>query len=857
MKNLAVTDTQENRFSLKVNGPVVFAEQKANSLLSRVDIVRIDANRRLDALRRAGAGQFLTPAPVARFMASMFQKERSSIRLLDPGAGIGSLSAAFVDTILHWKTPPSTLTIVAYEIDPILIEYLKETFDSCNSACVKAGTSFRGDIRQQDFIKAGAAILKPGLFAERRSETFDCIIVNPPYRKISSTSEERQLLRSIGIETSNLYAGFLAVALRLLDNDGELVAITPRSFCNGPYFKPFRKLLLGTVSIRRIHVFEKRNQAFPDDEVLQENIIFHAVRGNNSCANILISLNEGPDSEHTSFREINYDELVHPNDSNLFIRLVTDEVDQQIVRRMSQLTPKLQDLGISVSTGRVVDFRVKAFLMQTWEPGTAPLIYPGHLQDGFVVWPKADTKKANALAVTPQTEDQLVPPGIYVLVKRFSAKEEPRRVVAAIYDSSSVSPERVGFENHLNYYHSDGNSLPLGLARGLVAFLNSTLVDAFFRQFNGHTQVNATDLRSLRYPSRRALEQLGEAIGDTLPTQDELDHLIDREVFRMTADREFPNPIQVKTKMDEALEILKDLGLPRQQQNERSALTLLALLDIKPDTSWSKASAPLRGITQMMDYFTEHFGKTYAPNTRETVRRQTVHQFVQAGICFINPDHPLRPTNSPNTVYQIEPAILELVRTFGTTGWIGNLKVHLTSVETLRKRYARDRNLRRVPVRINDGPTITLSPGGQNVLVKKILEDLCPAFTPGSKVVYVGDTDNKFAYFDSEILADLGLVMAEHGKIPDVVVYMEDKQWLVLIEAVTSHGPVNPKRHDELKELFRTSRAGLVFVTAFLNRKSLVRFLQDIAWETEVWVAEAPDHLIHFNGERFLGPYVS
>ena len=319
--------------------------------------------------------------------------------------------------------------------------------------------------------------------------------------------------------------------------------------------------------------------------------------------------------------------------------------------------------------------------------------------------------------------------------------------------------------------------------------------------------------------------------------------------------RNSSDSIHANEKIKEALSVLKDLGLPEEQQNERSALSLLALLDMGPDTFWADASYPLRGITQMMDFFTEHYGKKYAPNTRETVRRFTIHQFVQAGLVVPNPDKPSRPTNSPKTVYQVEPGLLDLLRSYGTDNWMKKLKVYLTSAETLKKKYARERKMQRIPVQVAKRKRISLSPGGQNVLVKKIIDEFCPRFTPGARVIYVGDTDKKWAYFDEELLAELGVCVEEHGKMPDVVVYHENKKWLVLIEAVTSHGPVNPKRRLELEELFKNSSAGLVFVTTFLDRKSLMKYLNQISWETEVWVADTPTHLIHFNGERFLGPY--
>lgn len=304
-----------------------------------------------------------------------------------------------------------------------------------------------------------------------------------------------------------------------------------------------------------------------------------------------------------------------------------------------------------------------------------------------------------------------------------------------------------------------------------------------------------------------------------------------------------------------AQQILIFLDLPRAQRNERSALCLLALLNLTPGKSWADAESPLLGITPIMDWIRLHYDKNYAPNTRETIRRQTMHQFCEAGIALYNPDKPDRPVNSPKTVYQIEPATLALLRTFGTPQWQSNLTVYLESRETLVSRYAKERKQNRIPVTIAPDKKITLSPGEHSELIRSIIEDFAPRFAPGSTLVYAGDTGDKWGYFDSTLLTELGVDIDTHGKMPDVVLYYAAKNWLLLVESVTSHGPVDGKRHDELATLFARSTAGLVYVTAFPNRAVMARYLPEIAWETEVWIADAPSHLIHFDGKRFLGPY--
>ncbi len=307
--------------------------------------------------------------------------------------------------------------------------------------------------------------------------------------------------------------------------------------------------------------------------------------------------------------------------------------------------------------------------------------------------------------------------------------------------------------------------------------------------------------------------------------------------------------------INDALQIIKSLGLPRGQQNERSALSLLALIKLSPGKSWADAEAPLTGITPIMDWVREFYGKDYKPNSRETVRRQTIHQFVAAGLVLRNPDNPSRPVNSPRTVYQIEPVTLALLQTFRSSSWEKNLANYLTTRQTLTERYAKEREQAQVPVQLAPGQIISLSPGEHSELMKAVVEEFAPRFAPGSALVYVGDTREKWGYFDRVLLSELGVKVDHHGKMPDIVLYYREKTWLLLIESVTSHGPVNGKRHEELVSLFAGASTGMVYITAFPNRTVMARYLGEIAWETEVWVADAPSHLIHFDGERFLGPY--
>lgn len=297
------------------------------------------------------------------------------------------------------------------------------------------------------------------------------------------------------------------------------------------------------------------------------------------------------------------------------------------------------------------------------------------------------------------------------------------------------------------------------------------------------------------------------------------------------------------------------MGFGPKQSNEVAGYVLLAILDLGPYDPWQNAQDPMRGITPIIDFIANKYRIRYAPNTRETIRDEAVKYFVEAGLLVKNPDDPSRPTNSGKTVYRIEPTALSLFRTFKTDAWNATLKRYLTAKEGIKRDLQRARDLARIPVRLPSGKEITLSPGGQNPLIKAFIEDFCTRFVPDGVILYIGDAESKFQFFETEYFARLGVQIDSAAKMPDVVIHDRKRQWLVIGEAVTSAGVVDGKRRRELKELFVGFRSGLVFVTTFETREVMGRFLSQISWETEVWIANDPDHVVHFNGERFLGPY--
>ena len=484
------------------------------AISDRINEVRLQIARNTAATHKANLGQFMTPSSVARFMASLFPATTlRTCKLLDAGAGIGALASAFLDRCATRDFRFKAIEVSAYEIDPIPRHHLAETLGSYSERL-----RLRAQIIADDFIEHGAALCRDG-----QGAVFTHAILNPPYKKINSLSPHRLALRTVGIETVNLYSAFVALAVALAAPGGQVVAIIPRSFCNGPYYRPFRKFILERAAIRHLHLFDSRNKAFKDDAVLQENVIIRLERGG-TPGPVTVSTSADDSFGDLETHEHPVDRIVFPDDTETFIHVPTSPT-QNALELSAAVRCTLTDLGINISTGPVVDFRAREHLRQMPEEGTVPLLYPGHFNGASTEWPRHGLKKANAIARNSATEKSLYPNGNYCVVRRFSSKEERRRIVASVVDPMAFDgAEMLGFENHLNVFHQKKAGLPAALAHGLAAFLNTTEVDMNFRRFNGHTQVNATDLKQMVYPSRTALVRLGEwAMKQDVLTQEMLD----------------------------------------------------------------------------------------------------------------------------------------------------------------------------------------------------------------------------------------------------------------------------------------------------------------------------------------------
>ncbi|MDT4761850.1 Eco57I restriction-modification methylase domain-containing protein [Sphaerochaeta sp. PS] len=440
-------------------------------------------------------GQYFTPVKISRFMASMFPKSfQKSIRILDPGAGIGILACCLIERIKNEKWPILDLEIQAYDIDIDLTGPLRK-----NLKLATLGIASSIQISSNNFLESAC---QPILFDDIKKYTH--VIMNPPYAKINSKSNERLLLRNIGVETGNLYSGFLAAAIHVTEELGHIVAIIPRSFCNGVYFKPFRQYLLERCCIEQIHLFESRKDTFKEESVLQENIIIHLQKGAQQ-KEVLISYSSKSNLEKIEKQYFPFSKIVNPKDISQVINI---PIPGKQISKVDFYTT-LIELGLSISTGPIVDFRMRDLLQAEFRKGTYPLLYPTHFKDFKLNWPKTG-KKPNAILEDPSVKKHLFPSGYYVVVKRFSSKEEPRRIVASIITEESFPTEFFTIENHLNFFHFNKQGFEKELAYGLFVYLNTSYADELFRIFSGHTQVNATDLKNFNYPARNFLIGMGK-----------------------------------------------------------------------------------------------------------------------------------------------------------------------------------------------------------------------------------------------------------------------------------------------------------------------------------------------------------
>lgn len=813
-------------------------------------------------------GQFLTPPSVARYMAKQLGQIQDGDVILEPAIGSAVLVCAVIEQLIVEKRSLE-ISIIAYETDKELCDVSQDVLNILSKKAEENGIRLNWQVFQEDFVLARLPDEQPSLFTSKETQhrAFTHIISNPPYFKLNK--EDRRVKAVYGKLNghTNIYTIFMALSAKLLSPEGKACFIVPRSFCSGVYFSEFRRDLLKLVTPLSIHVFQSRNDVFKSDEVLQENVIFSFEKRSQSQeyhywaghVNISVSNDEKSLENGIISRQVPFKHFLSDHSGLLLFRLPTGILDEQILEAVDKWDGSLEKHGFQVSTGRVVPFRAKGLLKDQVEVSdrTVPLLWMQNVKAYHVDYPLPKLHKPQAISINDPS--LLMPNGNYVLSRRFSAKEDKRRLVSAPFIGEDFNFEQIGFENHLNVIFRKKGLLSISEAIGLSALLNSAIIDRYFRIVNGNTQVNAAELRIMPIPPLEVIRNIGEKVQKAqMDSQEKIESTVFSTLWESNLlTEEFPMIQETRItmgKIEQAQEILESLGLPSAQQNEISALTFLSLAQLSENTPWKNAKSESLRVHDILGEIKRRYGREYAENSRETIRRKVLHQFEQAGIVIRNVDDPERPTNSGLTNYVLSDLVLDVICSYGTPKWKAKSKNFVDQQGKLLDVYQKAREQTKIPLQVSEGKIFKLSPGRHNKLEVAIVEEFGPRFAPGAKLIYLGDTAKKTLVLDKEIFKKLGISVSEHGKFPDVVLYDAKKKWLFLIEAVTTHGPISPKRQLELEKLFEKYKARKIYVTAFLDLVTFKKYSNDIAWETEVWIAEMPSHMIHYNGEKFLGP---
>jgi adenine-specific DNA-methyltransferase len=444
-------------------------------------------------------------------MASLFSSPPEHYRVLDPGAGSGILSAAICDRIQRLSSP-RVLHVDLFETDKSLLAVLRECMNQCRDGLRASGHKMTFEIHDEDFVLAHAP--QTSLFGPKsRITPYDAIIMNPPYFKIAGDSDHARAMANVVYGQPNIYALFMALGAELLHPGGEMVAITPRSFCNGPYFRGFRRWFFDRMSLERVHLFESRTDTFREANVLQESIIT-STRKHSQSPNVTVSTSFGQDvHSKVPRRELPAPVILDNAAGEMYVRIPEDPQDSKVLALVESWPHRFNELGLRVSTGPVVAFRARPFLLAALDGAqTVPLLSVHNVRPFETVWPLEKGKKPTAFTVAPESQPLLLLSKNYVLLRRFTAKEEHRRLVASCYLKKNAVRPFVALENHLNYVYHTKRELTEAEAFGLMALFNSALLDRYFRAISGNTQVNATELRSMPLPDLVTVARIGARI---------------------------------------------------------------------------------------------------------------------------------------------------------------------------------------------------------------------------------------------------------------------------------------------------------------------------------------------------------
>ena len=465
-------------------------------------------------------GQFFTSKSIADFMGNLAKPKSQTVSILDPGCGTAILSCSLIEKLVK-TNQVSEIELRLFEIDENLINETKKVADFLRTWLAGNGISFSFKIEQGDFVLINReAFSKNTLFKTEETEKYDYIISNPPYFKIAKSDIRAQIANELVYGQPNIYAIFMGLSAKLLKPDGEMIFITPRSFAAGNYFTAFRKSFFKDISLANIHIFESRNKMFKNDNVLQENIIIRATKGINPTIKVSVSESE-KDLNNSKISFFTTEELVDLNSKEKILFIPSNSKEAETITVFRKWKNSLNDYNIQISTGPVVAFRCTHFLVpeNINDDKTAPLLWLHNIQEMKFTFPLKKGKKASFIIDSEETKKVLLVNKNYILIRRFSSKDDKSRLVCSPYFASSIQSERIGIENHLNYIYRPNGELSENEIWGISALFNSSLFDTYFRTFNGNTQVGASELKQIKMPPMEKILIIGERIKKSLPLQ--------------------------------------------------------------------------------------------------------------------------------------------------------------------------------------------------------------------------------------------------------------------------------------------------------------------------------------------------
>lgn len=487
------------------------------------DRLGIYYTQQVTASHKKANGQFFTPTPIARLLASFCNLSKTKIKILDPGCGTAILSCALVEHLVETQVEIEQIELIAYETDLELIPFLQKSLDYLKEWLLNKGIHFKYILHCSDFVLKNASVLKenrlPSLFEEKSSvdKNFDIIISNPPYFKLSKDDKRVIVSQELVSGQPNIYSIFMGIAAKLLSENGELIFITPRSFASGNYFKAFRELFFSTVQIEKIHLFNSRKETFNRDNVLQETVVIKAIREKiDPNKKVLISSSAGTkDIFEPVIKSFKSSELIDLNSKEKILHLPTSDKEENILSLVSTWENFLSDFNIRISTGPVVSFRALDYIENDYENRTlfsAPLFWLHNVHKMILEWPKQLKNKGQFIRIESGSKSLLIPNKNYILLRRFSTKDDKSRLIAAPYFCNFAKSDYIGVENKVNYIYRKNGHLDRNEVVGLCALLNSELFDTYFQVFNGNVNVSATELREMRFPPLSDVKEIGNEI---------------------------------------------------------------------------------------------------------------------------------------------------------------------------------------------------------------------------------------------------------------------------------------------------------------------------------------------------------